>query len=118
MRLPPRNSRAGHGDEAPAPSAARPHALPVSGERTAEGFYWGVNDEHLSRELVKALESNPDVIIISTGHTEYKKKETISMIMSLPHLFIFDTIGSLDIGQLERLKEKHNVSVLGRGDLK
>ena len=80
--------------------------------------FWQEQDCPVEKDLKKALACKPDVIIISTGHTEYKKKETVSMIMSLPHLCIFDTIGLLDDRQLEGLKEKHTISVLGRGDLK
>ena len=57
------------------------------------------------------------IIIISTGHTIYKHKKTINVLLDLDPTFIYDTIGLLSNDQINMLKEKHTVKVLGRGDL-
>ena len=57
------------------------------------------------------------MIIISTGHSLYKKESTIDILMSIPPTNIYDTIGIFSESQLTLLQQKHKVSVLGRGDL-
>ena len=58
-----------------------------------------------------------DIIIISTGHSIYKDEKTVEMIFNLEPLFIYDTIGHLSQKQISKLRKKHTVKVLGRGDL-
>tara|TARA_Y100000590_G_C15747715_1_gene1022841 strand:- start:7197 stop:8624 length:1428 start_codon:yes stop_codon:yes gene_type:complete len=59
----------------------------------------------------------PDIIIISTGHSLYKEKNTIDMLFNLDPLIIYDTIGLLSASHIKLLNQKHTVKVLGRGDL-
>ena len=63
--------------------------------------------------------SNPlDIIIISTGHTLYKKnKDLLNKIIDKDKLIIFDTIGILSDDEITLLSKKHIVKVLGRGDI-
>ena len=63
--------------------------------------------------------SNPlDVIIISTGHTLYKKnKDLLNKIIDKDKLIVFDTIGILSDDEITLLSKKHIVKVLGRGDI-
>jgi hypothetical protein len=58
-----------------------------------------------------------DLIIISAGHTEYKSSKAIVKLLERASVKIYDTIGLLTNEQILLLKEKHKVSVLGRGDL-
>jgi nucleotide sugar dehydrogenase len=67
--------------------------------------------------LGEALETSPDIVIISTGHRLYQQDETIDLLLSHESLWIYDTIGLLSATQIKRLQEKHTVIVLGRGDL-
>ena len=80
--------------------------------------YWEEKNITVSSELNQAIESEPDIIVISAGHDIYKNENTIEKIMNLNPLTIFDTIGHLNKEQLKLLKVKHKISVLGRGDLK
>jgi UDP-N-acetyl-D-glucosamine dehydrogenase len=61
--------------------------------------------------------SNPNLIVISTGHSQYKQESIIDKLMALSPLLIFDTIGLFSEDQLVILQNKHKISVLGRGDL-
>jgi nucleotide sugar dehydrogenase len=69
------------------------------------------------QELETVLKFDPDIIVISTGHSMYKKQETIELLMNCKSLWIYDTIGLLSETQIKYLQQKHKVIVLGRGDL-
>ena len=59
-----------------------------------------------------------DIIIFSTGHSEYKSnKYILEEIMSKKKTFILDTIGILRKDEIDLLSTKHNVKILGRGDI-
>jgi UDP-N-acetyl-D-mannosaminuronate dehydrogenase len=60
-----------------------------------------------------------DVIVISTGHVEYKSnKKFLTQLLGLDKTFIFDTIGLFSNEEIKLLLAKHTVRVLGRGDIK
>jgi UDP-N-acetyl-D-glucosamine dehydrogenase len=79
--------------------------------------YWEEQECEVCFDLVAALEVMPDLIIISTGHSEYKSQNTIQRLLELEPTNIYDTIGLLSYEQILLLQNKHIVSVLGRGDL-
>jgi UDP-N-acetyl-D-glucosamine dehydrogenase len=79
--------------------------------------YWIERGCNVKTDLSVVLQDTPDIIIISTGHEVYKKEATIKRLMSCPSCLIFDTIGLFSSDQLQVLKSKHKVSVLGRGDI-
>jgi nucleotide sugar dehydrogenase len=64
-----------------------------------------------------ALNTRPDIVIISTGHKLYQQDETIELLSLCDSLWVYDTIGLLSKEQINKLQKKHNVIVLGRGDL-
>jgi aspartate/tyrosine/aromatic aminotransferase len=47
----------------------------------------------------------------------YAREETIDQLMERNGLFVYDTIGVLSAEQIVRLRQRHTVKVLGRGDL-
>ncbi|GHU15237.1 NDP-sugar dehydrogenase [Spirochaetia bacterium] len=67
--------------------------------------------------LSDALGTEPDIVVISTGHRMYQNEGTIKTILACQPLWIYDTIGLLSAEQISRLQQKHRVIVLGRGDL-
>ncbi len=79
--------------------------------------FWQEQDCSVEVELGKVLSPAPDLVIISAGHSEYRKHETISKLMAMSPTNIFDTLGHFTGGQLETLRGKHTISVLGRGDI-
>ena len=72
---------------------------------------------NIDQDLSTHLSNLPDIVIITTGHTLYKNKKTIDVLLTLPPAFIYDTIGLLSADQINILKQNHTMKVLGRGDL-
>lgn len=79
--------------------------------------YWEEEKCYVNTELGTIFESNIDLIIFSSGHSEYKSMNVIKQIMELESIQIYDTIGLLNYEQITLLQKKHFVSVLGRGDI-
>lgn len=79
--------------------------------------YWAEKSLQVHYDLETALKNPPQVVAIATGHKLYKQAGTIEMLMNLDGLFIYDTIGLLSEEQIMKLSERHQVAVLGRGDL-
>jgi len=79
--------------------------------------YWEEQSLEIEQDLMTHLRSSPEIIIISTGHTVYKNKKTVDALLDLDSAFIYDTIGLLSADQIKKLKQKHIIKVLGRGDL-
>ena len=70
--------------------------------------------EHLDSVFNDSL----DIVIISTGHVEYKESKLLmDLMLKQKKLFIFDTVGLLSQEEINFLSEKHTVRVVGRGDL-
>jgi nucleotide sugar dehydrogenase len=67
--------------------------------------------------LSNALAVDPHITIITSGHRCYKQEETIAALLAAKPMWVYDTIGLLSQEQLSKLREKHTVIVLGRGDL-
>jgi nucleotide sugar dehydrogenase len=68
-------------------------------------------------DLADALNTGPDIIVISAGHRLYQQEQTIKALLSGEPLWVYDTIGLLSATQITTLRQKHTVIVLGRGDL-
>tara|TARA_B110000003_G_C16649268_1_gene533461 strand:- start:686 stop:2158 length:1473 start_codon:yes stop_codon:yes gene_type:complete len=80
--------------------------------------FWQEQNCAVEVDIDAILSLCPDLIIISTGHSQYKQELTIEKLMALNPSLIYDTIGLFNKVQLAILQTKHKVSVLGRGDLK
>ena len=79
--------------------------------------YWQEQDEKVETDFDHALRENPDLIIISTGHSFYKTNEIIQKLMQIDSTKIYDTIGILTNKKIQTLGTKHQISILGRGDV-
>lgn len=79
--------------------------------------YWEEQGCDVQSDLATILESNPDLIIISAGHSEYKSPKVMMKLLESKPTKIYDTIGLLSNEQIALLEDKHVVSVLGRGDI-
>ena len=79
--------------------------------------FWEEQSALVENDLDNILSKDPQLIVISTGHSEYKKESTVQKLMAIRPAFIFDTIGLFSEAQLTILQERHRLSVLGRGDL-
>jgi UDP-N-acetyl-D-glucosamine dehydrogenase len=79
--------------------------------------FWQELSCEVESDINKVLVPEPDLVIISTAHSVYKKEAFIDGILSIPASKIYDTVGLFSNEQIKRLKSKHRVSVLGRGDI-
>lgn len=81
-------------------------------------LYWEEKATKISQDLNGLLEKSYDLVVITAGHKEYRNNpDLIASLLNRPSSFIYDTIGVLTQEEIIKLKEKHVVKVLGRGDL-
>jgi len=78
---------------------------------------WPELDMNPYQMLDDALGNQPDIVVISAGHRLYQNDETIQALLGCSRMMIYDTIGLLLKDQISKLRKKHDVIVLGRGDL-
>ena len=80
--------------------------------------YWDELNLKVEQNLKNCFNSKLDFIIISCGHSLYKSsKFLINKLINLNNLIVYDTIGILTNKQIEKVKNKNKVIVLGRGDV-
>lgn len=80
--------------------------------------YWEEKDTWVNQDLDELLKDNYDVIVITTGHKDYRNNAALlEKIKALPACMVYDTIGVLTNDELRSLGEKHVVKVIGRGDI-
>ena len=79
--------------------------------------YWEEHDCNIESDLDMVIKTEPDLVIIATGHSDYRKEATLQKLMAIAPTQIYDTIGLFAKEQLSTLQSRHKVSVLGRGDI-
>lgn len=80
--------------------------------------YWEEKDIWVNQDLDELLKENYDVIVITTGHKDYRSNAALlDKIKALPACMVYDTIGVLSNEEILSLGEKHTVKVIGRGDI-
>jgi UDP-N-acetyl-D-mannosaminuronate dehydrogenase len=78
--------------------------------------YWEELDLEVSQELGNF--DNIDIVIFSTGHSEYiNNDDLIKNLSKLDNILIYDTIGVLSNKEIAFLSKNSIVKVLGRGDI-
>jgi nucleotide sugar dehydrogenase len=81
-------------------------------------MYWEEKDLRVNNDLEELLGQPYDLVVITTGHKDYRNNASlISKLLSQDSSFIYDTIGILTEDEIGKLKTKHIVKVIGRGDL-
>jgi UDP-N-acetyl-D-glucosamine dehydrogenase len=78
---------------------------------------WNELDISVSYEVDEVLIGSPDIIIISTAHSKYRSEEFVSKLVTIDNCKIFDTVGLLSKNQIYNLKQKHEISILGSGEI-
>jgi nucleotide sugar dehydrogenase len=80
--------------------------------------FWEEKQLAVDNDLGHVLLDNYDIVIISTGHREYRNNDwLLKELLEKQPCFIYDTIGVLNDDRIRVLSERHTVKVLGRGDL-
>tara|TARA_Y100000741_G_C18238077_1_gene552519 strand:- start:88 stop:1587 length:1500 start_codon:yes stop_codon:yes gene_type:complete len=80
--------------------------------------FWEEKKIYIKDNIDKLFKDNFDVIVFCTSHNYYKNsKKLINLILSQKKLFILDTVGVLKNNEINILKTKFTVRVLGSGDI-
>ena len=80
--------------------------------------YWEELSLNINQDLLLILNNQIDILIISTSHDEYKNSTfLINQLMKKNKLMILDSVGLFSQSEIDRLLTKHNLKVLGRGDI-
>lgn len=80
--------------------------------------YWEEKAMHVGGNFLSMVQSCPDIVVISTGHTEYANNtHLIGALLELPTVFVVDTVGLFSETEIQLIASKHRVRVLGRGDI-
>ena len=80
--------------------------------------FWEEVGLEVDESIDKVLESELNIVVITTAHKEYKDSGyLITLLLKKEELFIFDTVGLFTNLQILQLSEKHKVRVVGRGDI-
>ena len=81
--------------------------------------FWEELNLDINQDLMSILNNDIEILIISTAHDEYKNSESfIQRLINKESMMIYDTVGSFSENEIRKLSKKHNIKVLGRGDLK
>ena len=80
-------------------------------------FNLGGEGVKINSDISFVLNESTEILIISAAHSLYKNEKIIKKIEEMNPLLIYDTIGLLTNKQIVKLNKKHEVKVLGRGDL-
>ncbi|MDC1320362.1 nucleotide sugar dehydrogenase [Flavobacteriaceae bacterium] len=80
--------------------------------------FWEEVGLEVDESIDRVFESELNIVVITTAHKEYKDSEyLITLLLKKEELFIFDTVGLFTNSQISQLSKKHNVRVVGRGDI-
>jgi UDP-N-acetyl-D-glucosamine dehydrogenase len=80
--------------------------------------YWEEKDLKVNSDLLALINQPYDIVVITTGHKDYRNNPAlIKALLAQKASFIYDTIGILTKDEIDTLKTKHTVKVIGRGDL-
>lgn len=78
--------------------------------------FWQEKVLSVKSDFDEAVKMQPDLVIISSGHSIYKTQDITNKIEKLSPMMIFDTIGLLTKNQIQILGQKHKISILGAGN--
>ena len=79
--------------------------------------YWKEN-KITSITKNKFYELDCDAIILCTGHQKFKgNRYFLKKLIEKKNLVIIDLVGILKENEINKLKKKHHIKVLGRGDI-
>jgi UDP-N-acetyl-D-glucosamine dehydrogenase len=80
--------------------------------------YWEEKQIDVPADLETVIHQAWDIVIISTGHVEYKKNDRLfDAIINQKNTFVLDTVGHLSADDIALISSAHTVKVLGRGDI-
>ena len=80
--------------------------------------FWDEKQIEIPDKFENVFKLKLDMVIITTAHEEYRNSNLLmNCLMKSSKLFIFDTVGLFNEHEIKLLSEKHQLRVLGRGDI-
>ena len=80
--------------------------------------YWEEKKIHINDDLFMLLKNKIDVLVFTTAHDEYRNnKKLIECILQKDKMQIFDTVGILSESDINLIKIRHKLRIIGRGDI-
>jgi len=80
--------------------------------------YWEEKETKVECDLKKVMSNEYEIIIISTGHSEYKSNRfLVDSLVKQKNVFILDTINIFTEAEIEIIQKHHEIKILGRGDV-
>ena len=80
--------------------------------------FWDEKQIEIPDKFENVFKLKLDMVIITTAHEEYRNSNLLmNSLMNSSKLFIFDTVGLFNEHEIKLLSEKHQLRVLGRGDI-
>lgn len=80
--------------------------------------FWSEKSLKIYDNLLNINTETFDIIMLCSAHSTYNDERTISDLIEIKPCLVYDTLGFFSEKNLKRLKTKHKILVLGRGDLK
>ena len=79
---------------------------------------WDELNIEVENNIQKVFESDFNIIAVTTAHQEYKDSDCLlNLLLNQDDLFILDTVGLFSNSEIKRLRKKHKIRVVGRGDI-
>ena len=79
---------------------------------------WDELNIEVENNIEKVFESDFNIIAVTTAHQEYKDSDCLlNLLLNQDDLFILDTVGLFSNSEIKRLRKKHKIRVVGRGDI-
>jgi len=79
--------------------------------------HWTECDMEVETSLEAALVQSFDILVLTTGHSEYRNNKTLLQALEkTDRCIVYDTLGFFSREELTGIAENHQVYVLGRGD--
>ena len=79
--------------------------------------YWDEVDRDVEADLSAVAKTPYDIVAVTTAHREFDGRYVGHFLAPGGSTLIYDTVGRLSQGELDALRTRARVSVLGRGDL-
>ena len=80
--------------------------------------YWSEKKINIENKFENVISKNYEIIVITTAHTFYSKnKDLIQYFNENKNVFIYDTVGIFSEEELDKIKNKKRIKILGRGNI-
>ena len=78
--------------------------------------YWEEASISVENDIQSALDGDFDTLVFTTLHSDYRSNPYLMETLERKSgLLVFDTIGLLTADELDKIKSKHHVLILGNG---